>query len=510
MRWSPRVKPEFVWKDFLASIVVFLTALPLCMGIAIASGVPVEAGLVTGIIGGCLVGFLSGSSFQVSGPAAGLSVLVLEIVQHHGMEALGVILILAGVLQMAGGFARLGQVFRAVSPAVVSAMLSGIGILIFLSQLYVMCDLAPKGSGLKNIINLPPTLMSTFTPGSANFEAALLGIIGVLTFVLWKRLPKKFQMVPGALVGVLLVTVIAALRHSDVHYVSVPANILTAIHPPSLASVSKIGFWKLCEEAFAVALIASAETLLSANAVDRLHNGRRCKYDRELVAQGIGNTLCGLLGALPMTGVIARSSVNVHAGAKTRTSAILHGLWLLLFVSFLPGLLKLVPVSALAALLLVTSVKLIDLAAIRKLWGYGYRLVGIYAVTVLCIVCTDLLTGVMVGVVLSLAKLLYTMSRLEIRRINEPNSMRITLQLQGAATFISLPQLTSALERLPANCELHISLDHLDYVDHACLELLMEWEQQHTATGGSLVIDWGELNAAFKYKTKRRRLMEAV
>jgi MFS superfamily sulfate permease-like transporter len=260
------------------------------------------------------------------------------------------------------------------------------------------------------------------------------------------------------------------------------------------------------ESALALALVASAETLLSANAVDRLHNGRRTKYDRELMAQGFGNVLCGLVGALPMTGVIARSSVNVYAGAKSRASAILHGVWLLVFVACLPQLLGYVPIASLAALLLVTSVKLIDVAAVKKLWSYGWRLVTIYAATVLCIVCTDLLTGVMVGVVLSLAKLLYTMSRLGIRKIACEQSRRITLQLQGAATFVSLPKLANALEALPIDCELHICLDNLDYVDHACLELLMDWEKQHESAGGSLVIDWGELNAVFKFKGKRRAI----
>jgi MFS superfamily sulfate permease-like transporter len=505
MRSWPQI-PKTFSRDFLASIVVFLTALPLCMGISIASGAPVEAGLITGIVGGLLVGFLSGSSFQVSGPAAGLSVLVLEIVQSHGMSALGVILIIAGLIQIVGGFARLGQVFRAVSPAVVNGMLTGIGFLILLSQIYVMCDVAPKGSGLKNIIGIPDLVSRVFQTGSANSDAALLGVVGVAILLLWKQLPKKTQVVPAALVAVVAVSLIAAFRHSAVHYVQVPANIFSAIHIPSISSATKLGFWQVLESALALALIASAETLLSANAVDRLHNGRRTKYDRELIAQGIGNTLCGFLGALPMTGVIARSSVNVHAGAKTRASAILHGLWLLLFVSMLPGLLRLVPIASLAALLLVTAMKLIDVSAVRKLWDYGYRLVGIYLATVICIVCVDLLTGVMVGVVLSLAKLLYTMSRLEIHKISLANSHKVTLDLHGAATFISLPKLTGALESLPSDCELHISLEHLDYVDHACLELIMEWELQHMSTGGSLVIDWGELHAAFRHKSKRRTL----
>lgn len=512
MRWSPDlgrafVLPDTFFKDFLASVVVFLTALPLCMGIAIASGAPVEAGLVTGIIGGLIVGALSGSSFQVSGPAAGLSVLVLEIVQSHGMSGLAIILIVAGLIQLLGGMAKLGQVFRAVSPAVVNGMLSGIGCLIFVSQIYVMCDMAPKGSGLKNLAGLPSSVAGLFAPGSANAEAAALGAVAVAILLLWKKIvPKSLRMVPGALVAVLAVAGIAAVQHAHVKYVHVPANIFAALHAVDLHVAAKMGWITVVESALALALVASAETLLSANAVDRLHNGRRTKYDRELMAQGFGNVLCGLVGALPMTGVIARSSVNVYAGAKSRASAILHGVWLLVFVACLPQLLGYVPIASLAALLLVTSVKLIDVAAVKKLWSYGWRLVTIYAATVLCIVCTDLLTGVMVGVVLSLAKLLYTMSRLGIRKIACEQSRRITLQLQGAATFVSLPKLANALEALPIDCELHICLDNLDYVDHACLELLMDWEKQHETAGGSLVIDWGELNAVFKFKGKRRAI----
>lgn len=510
MRWSPEsgralVLPGTFFKDLLASVVVFLTALPLCMGISIASGAPVEAGLVTGIIGGIIVGVLSGSSFQVSGPAAGLSVLVLEIVQAHGMSGLAVVLIVAGMLQLVGGIARLGQVFRAVSPAVVNGMLSGIGCLIFLSQIYVMCDMAPKGSGLKNLAALPSSIVAAFTPGSPNWEAALLGAVAVAILISWNRVvPKSLRMIPGALVAVLFVAGLAAVQHAHVKYVHVPSNIFASLHPPNVLMFSKMGFLTVMEGALAMALVASAETLLSANAVDRLHNGRRTKYDRELAAQGLGNLLCGLVGALPMTGVIARSSVNVHAGARTRASAIMHGLWLLIFVACMPRLLQFVPISALAALLLVTSVKLVDVPAIKKLWSYGWRLVTIYGATVLCIVCTDLLTGVMVGVVLSLGKLLYTMSRLGIRKISCEKSRRITLQLQGAATFVSLPKLANTLENLPADCELHICLDNLDYVDHACLELLLDWEKQHETAGGSLVIDWGELNAVFKFKGKRR------
>lgn len=507
-KWNgiPKPKPpRSIKNDFLASIVVFLTALPLSMGIALASGAPVEAGLLTGIVGGLLIGFLSGSTFLVSGPAAGLSILVLEFIQRHGFAAFAVVLMVAGGLQILAGLARLGQVFRAVSPAVVNGMLSGIGIMIFCSQIYVLFDLAPKGSGLKNIAGMPDLFASLAVPGNPHAPAAVLGTIAVLSMVAWSKFaPKAIKLVPSALVAVVLVTVLAQVNHVAVHYVQVPTNIFSAIRLPDFQAGLNLGFWEIITNAFALALIASAETLLSANAVDRMHNGKRTKYDRELIAQGIGNTITGFIGGLPMTGVIARSGVNVQAGAKTRASTILHGLWLLLFVSLLPALIKMVPTCCLAALLLVTSTKLIDVKSVKKLWSYGYRLVGIYAATLVCIVCTDLLTGVLLGVVLSFAKLLYTMSRLDVKLLQDPDTNRVLMQLQGAATFLSLPKLTNALENLPPNCELHIFLEHLDYVDHACLELLSDWEQQHRSSGGSLIVDWGELHAAFKYKTKRR------
>jgi MFS superfamily sulfate permease-like transporter len=247
--------------------------------------------------------------------------------------------------------------------------------------------------------------------------------------------------------------------------------------------------------ALAVALVASAETLLCATAVDQMHTGPRAKYDRELFAQGVGNSICGLVGGIPMTGVIVRSAANVEAGGKTRASSIMHGLWLLVMVAALPFLLKQIPISALAAVLVFTGYKLVNLKVVKELAKFGWSEVFIYFATMITIVATDLLIGVMTGMVLAALKLLYTFSHLEVRGESEPQQRRTTLYLNGTATFLALPKLAAALDRVPADHELHVHFERLNYIDHACLDLLINWEKQHDATGGSLVIDWDSLTA---------------
>jgi MFS superfamily sulfate permease-like transporter len=232
--------------------------------------------------------------------------------------------------------------------------------------------------------------------------------------------------------------------------------------------------------------------------VNQLAPGSRTNYDRELAAQGVGNMVCGLLGALPMTGVIVRSSANVHAGAKTRLSAILHGVWLLVFVVALSQVLQLIPTASLAAVLVYTGYKLINIKEIKKLRQAGWGEVVIYAATLGTIVVEDLLTGVLVGIALAAGKLLYTFSRLNVRVSEDARHGRQTMQLSGAATFVGLPKLAAALEQVPTSAELHVELDRLTYIDHACLELLTSWARQHEATGGRLVIDWDSLHASFR------------
>ncbi|MFN4257703.1 MAG: SulP family inorganic anion transporter [Gemmataceae bacterium] len=488
--------------DFFASVVVFLVALPLCMGIALASGAPLAAGIITGIIGGLVVGFLAGSPLQVSGPAAGLSVIYYQLVQQYGFERVGIIVLIAGAIQLFAGLLRLGQWFRAVSPAVIQGMLAGIGVLIFASQFHVMVDDKPKESGIENLVTIPEAVWKGVynSDDSTHYLAARIGVLTIMAMLLWKLLiPKRFQVIPAPLVGVMVAALEASVMQMPIRYVEMPGNLWSGISfLPALDTIPLTLVGSLVLAGVSMAFIASAETLLCATAVDQMHRGPRTRYDRELSAQGIGNMLCGFLGALPMTGVIVRSATNVEAGARTRLSAILHGAWLLVFVCLVPFVLEWIPTASLAAILVYTGYKLMDVKAIRRLWSYGRSEVLIYAATVITIVMTDLLIGVVVGITLSALKLLYAFSHLHTQLDMDPANRRATLRLEGAATFIRLPKLAAILDTVPPDSELHVKFENLSYIDHACLDLLMNWEQQHTSKGGSLVIDWEELAARFR------------
>ncbi|TBV03302.1 SulP family inorganic anion transporter [Phytopseudomonas dryadis] len=483
-------------RDALASIVVFLVALPLCMGIAIASGMPPAKGLVTGIIGGLVVGWLAGSPLQVSGPAAGLAVLVFELVRSHGVAMLGPILLLAGVLQLLAGRLRLGCWFRVTAPAVVCGMLAGIGVLIVLSQLHVMFDVKPQASGLDNLLAFPETLRQAL-PGlgsGSGLAAACLGLGTIACMALWDKLrPQSLRFLPGALLGVALATLASLWLDLAVARVQVPATLSDAIDWLQPADLLRMADPQLLLAAVVVAFVASAETLLSAAAVDRMHNGARSNLDRELSAQGMGNMLCGLLGALPMTGVIVRSSANVQAGARTRMSAILHGAWLLAFVMLLPGVLQSIPIACLGGVLVYTGCKLVDIKAMRNLGRYGRAPVLIHAATALGIVAIDLLSGVLIGFALTLVKLAWKASRLKIR-LTRLGPDEAELHLSGAATFLKVPKLASVLESVAPTTHLHVPLTRLSYVDHACMELLDDWGRAARQQGGALHIERHGLN----------------
>lgn len=495
------------WRhDLLASMVVFLVALPLCMGIAIASGCPPVSGLLAGIIGGLVVGTLSGCPLQVSGPAAGLTVMVFEIVNKFGLAALGPIILVAGLFQFSFGVFKLGRIFRAVSPAVVQGMLSGIGLLILASQFHVMLDGKPKGTGLDNLLSIPSSLYHCLNQNhDMNHIAALMGLITIAIILLWEKMPfeKLRSAIPSALISILAVTILSVVLSLDVNKVALPDNLFASINFIDFSAFQKLG-WSLWEEALAIALIASAETLLTANAVDRMVPGNKSNYDKELLAQGVGNTLCGLVGALPLTGVIVRSSVNIKAGAKTRVSAILHGCWLVLFVLCFPFLLRLIPSSALAALLVYTGYKLLNIKGIKAFASHSKSELFICLATMGTIIFTDLLTGVITGIVLSVLKLLYVFCKLDVETSHEGN--RTTLTLSGAATFLSLPKLTSALDRVPHDADLHIDITNVSYIDHACFDLFNSWEEKYETQGADLTIDWHVLH----HKAKRELVASAA
>lgn len=482
-------------RELLASVVVFLIALPLCMGIAIASGVPPALGLVTGIVGGLVVGWLAGSPLQVSGPAAGLTVLVWDLVQDHGLAMLGVAVLGAGLLQLAAGAVQVGRWFRAVSPAVIRGMLGGIGVLIFASQFHVMLDDEPRGSGLVNLFTIPQAIYEgLFEPsgGGTSQLAATIGVVTVTLIILWNRFrPSAVRAVPGPLVAVVAAVALAKLASFDVQFVSVPSNLagnLNLPRPEDFGALADVGF---LGATVALALIASAETLLCATAVDRMHDGPRANYDRELMAQGVGNIVCGALGALPMTGVIVRSSANVDAGARTRYSAILHGVWLLLLVAAFPAVLELIPTSSLAAILVFTGYRLLSPFGLVTMWKEQRGEAVVAIATVVAIVATDLLIGVLIGLGLALIKLLLTVSRLEVDIRKEDGA--IDVGLAGAATFIRLPVLSRALESLPPRAEVHLHVGGLRYVDHACMDLLRDFQRSHERSGGRVIVEWDDL-----------------
>jgi MFS superfamily sulfate permease-like transporter len=466
-------------RDFTASIVVFLVAMPLCMGIAIASGVPPEKGLVTGIIGGLVVGLLAGSPLQVSGPAAGLAVIVFEFVREHGLEALGPVLLVAGLLQLVAGFLKLGGLFRAISPAVVHGMLAGIGALIVIGQFHILFDEKPMSSGLENMAMMPARVLGLDLGDVSKTELALaLGLLTIAVMLGWEKLrPKSMALVPGALLGVVAATVMAWSLNLGVARIEVPASLSAAFaFPTSSAWFAPLANPALLVAALAIAFIASAETLLSAAAVDRMHDGPRTQYDKELRAQGVGNFLCGVFGALPMTGVIVRSSANVQAGARTRLSTILHGAWILGFVALLPWLLREVPMAALGGVLVVTGWRLVSLKHVQHLFkAHGYLPAAIWAVTFVLVVTTDLLTGVLVGLALSLVEVLPHVRDIRLRVHEHDDGEATRVELHGAATFLGLTKLNAVLEKQPADRAVHLDLDKVKAMDHTTAETLAEW-----------------------------------
>ena len=462
-------------KDFLASVVVFLVALPLCMGIAIASGVPIAYGILSGIIGGLVVGIITGSPLQVSGPAAGLVVIVYDIVQTHGMVGLGIATFFAGLVQMISAFLKAGPYFRAVSPSVIRGMLSGIGVLILSSQFHVMLDDKPSSSAIQNILTVPKAITKIFDTslGIPHMEAAFLGVVAILLILVWNNLKEKYKLVvPGALVGIVAVTLIAYYAKLPINKVTLSGSFSDVFSANMIFSNLGKFNWDLLLLSIPLALVATAETLLCTNAVEKLRPSVPVDYNKELLAQGVGNTLCGVFSALPLTGVIVRSAANVEAGGETNKSTILHGVWLLLFVCFLGSVLELIPTSSLAAILVLTGYKLINLKEMIKAFKVDKQEFAIWILTTCAIVGTDLLKGIFFGLALSLFKLLYDIHLIEISK-DETNPDKTILSFQGKASFLTLPKISKVIDlHSKSSKELELNLRKLIYTDDAVEEYL--------------------------------------
>ncbi|MGR3869069.1 SulP family inorganic anion transporter [Streptomyces graminifolii] len=475
-----KTKFPYLRQDFAASLVVFLVALPLCVGVAVASGVPAELGLVTGIVGGIVTGLMRGSSLQVSGPAAGLTVLVFEAVREYGLPALGVIVLITGLLQVLMGVLKLGRYFRAISVSVVEGMLAGIGLVLIAGQLYSVAGAKAPASGVDKIVELPGALVDAV--GNTEALASLaLGAATIAVLVLWKRLPAKVRTVPGPLAAVGLATLAALVFGLPVATVEVQ-GLLGSLQPPPLGAFGDLAQVGMLGTIVAFTLIASAESLFSAAAVDRLHSGQRTQYDKELVAQGAGNALCGILGALPMTAVIVRSAANVQAGARTKASRVMHGVWLLLFAALLPDVLAYIPIPALAGILVHAGAKLIPVREIVSLWREHRGEALILVVTALSIVAVSMFEGVLIGLALAVAKTAWEASHIKLEVVDK-GAGPVQAYLSGNATFLRLPKILDSLEALPQDRPVELHLSGLHHLDHACRTALENWAERHSAAG---------------------------
>lgn len=336
--------------------------------------------------------------------------------------------------------------------------------------------------------------------------AASIGAMTILIMLIWQRVPKKIKIIPAPLLAVVMSVAIAALFNLQVKYVDIPDNLFSALSFPTLDRFSLLLYPNTWITALTIAFVASAETLLTASAVERMTGGKPAiLYDKEMLAQGMGNTLCGLVGALPLTGVIVRSATNVQAGGKTRYSTMMHGLWILSFALLFPALLAKIPVATLAAVLVYTGYKLINPKTVRTLWQVSKGEMMIYFLTMIAIVTSGLLEGVILGIVAASCKLLYTFSHLEIEMLEaecEENctpgkEIEVFLDLKGSATFFNIPQLSDALGKVPPGRIVHVQINHLNHIDHACLEMLTSWEKQYNTTGGVMKLEWHDLMNRF-------------
>jgi MFS superfamily sulfate permease-like transporter len=480
--------------DLSASLVVFLVALPLCLGIALASEAPLMSGIITGVVGGIVVGLLSGSQLSVSGPAAGLTIIVSgQIAILGSFEKFLVVVMLAGLAQLLLSTLRSGHLAGVFPSSVIQGMLAAIGIIIILKQIphALGRDLDFEGSFFFKSFTGSANTFSEIVSAVSSFEtgAIIISLVSVIILFSWDRLQKfnkNFMYLPGPLfivvLGVVLNSVFAALKPewalSEAHLVQIPLNAdaLSLFKELKFPDFSALNDTRVYSMALVLAAVASIETLLCVEATDRLDPLRRFSNpDRELFAQGIGNIVAALLGGLPMTSVIVRSSANIYAGAKTRISTVLHGVWLLLAILLMPQLLNKIPLSSLAAVLFVVGYKLTTIGLYKKFYRQGYDQFLPFAITVIAIMFTDLLTGVGIGFVVGVIMALRRSHASAITVFKEDNTLLI--KFIKDVSFINKLKLKGILSEIPDKSKVWIDGGRAMFIDHDIMDILEEFKQ---------------------------------
>lgn len=482
--------------DLPASIVVFFVAIPLCLGIALASGAPLFSGLIAGIVGGIVVGALSGSNIGVSGPAAGLAAIVLTAISSlGGFENFLLAVVLGGVIQLIFGFLKAGIIGYYFPSSVIKGMLTGIGIIIILKQIphFFGYDSDPEGDFSFLQVDGGNTFSSIFESlNNISLGATIIGIIAMCILILWSNVLSKkgkfFQLVQGPLVAVVTGIIYIVLMGSDStfgistdHLVSVPVpkdidSFMGQFSYPNFSQITNPEIWIV---AFTIALVASLETLLCVEATDKLDPHKNVTpTNRELLAQGVGNICSGMIGGLPITQVIVRSSANIQSGGRTKMSAIIHGILLLISIILIPTILNKIPLSVLAAILFIVGYKLAKPALFKKMYDLGWKQFLPFIVTVLGIVFIDLLWGIglglLVGVVVILIKSYQNSHFLHIE--DKSNGVhKIKMTLAEEVTFFNKGAILKELDSLPENSYLELDVRKTRYLDNDIIEILEDF-----------------------------------
>jgi MFS superfamily sulfate permease-like transporter len=484
--------------DLPASIVVFFVALPLCLGIALASGAPLFSGLIAGVVGGIVVGMLSGSHIGVSGPAAGLAAIVLAAITTLGsFENFLMAVVLGGVIQLVLGFLKAGIIGYYFPSSVIKGMLTGIGIIIILKQIphFFGYDADPEGDFAffqvdgGNTFSAIIDTMDNISPGATLIATISMAILLLWDMVLGKK-AKIFQLVQGPLVVVAAgIAFYLVTRDSETfaisaeHLVSVPtpdslSSFFGQFITPNFGAITNPQVWLT---AFTIALVASLETLLCVEATDKLDTEKRVTpTNRELLAQGTGNILSGMIGGLPITQVIVRSSANVQSGGRTKMSAILHGVFLLIFVMLVPGLLNMIPLSVLAAILFTVGYKLAKPVLFKTMYGLGWKQFVPFTVTVVGIIFTDLLVGIGMGMTVGVVIILIKsyQNSFFLHKEEGGSSGRVKMTLAEEVTFFNKGAILKELDNLPHGTYLELDMSNNRYLDHDIIEILDDFSHK--------------------------------